>query len=133
MGEAKRRRAREAEQHATLTAGIAQRLNPPEPYAHMTVQRYWEMLEGEDPDDRAIREAHGIGYEEDFGDLAVMCRYGCGATYHEIASSKMRACAARPENGDEVSALLSPGRVFVTPPDAVTPEMLARLNAEVRP
>jgi hypothetical protein len=95
MGEAKRRRAREAEQHRALAAGIAERLSPPEPYAHMTAGKYREMLEGEDPDDRAIREAHGIGYEEDFGDLAVTCRYGCGATYHEISSGKMRTCPAR--------------------------------------
>jgi len=67
----------------------------------MTAGQYRDMLTGEDPDDRAIREAHGIGYEEDFGDLAVMCRYGCGATYDEISSGKMRTCAGRPPVAEE--------------------------------
>jgi hypothetical protein len=133
MGEAKRRRAREAEQHAALMAEIDEQLRPPEEYAHMSVRDYWEMLEGEDPDDRAIREAHGIGYEEDYRDLSVTCRYGCGATYFDIAVGKRRACEARPENSDDVPALLSPGHVFVTPPDVLAPEVLAKLNAEVRP
>jgi hypothetical protein len=94
MGEAKRRRAREAEQHAAREAEQAERLRPPEPYAHMSARDYWEMLEGEDPDDREIREAHGIGYDERYTDLGVTCRYGCGATYFDIAVGKMRKCEA---------------------------------------
>lgn len=94
MGEAKRRRAREAEQCAAREAEIAERVKPPEPYAHMSARDYWEMLEGEDPDDREIREAHGIGYGEGLKDRAAMCRNGCGATYDEIAVGKRRKCEA---------------------------------------
>jgi hypothetical protein len=101
MDEAKLRRAREAEQHAVLMAEIGEQLRPPEEYAHMSVRDYWEMLEGEDPDDRAIREAHGFGYNEGWRDRALTCRYGCGATYDEISSGKMRACAARTPVAEE--------------------------------
>lgn len=69
----------------------------PEPdrakYGHMPVHLYWEMLEGEDPDDRAIREAHGIGYEESYS-ADVTCRNGCGLNYAEISGGKIRECLA---------------------------------------
>lgn len=52
-----------------------------------------ERLTGEDPDDRAIREAHGFSYEDDFEDRSLLCRNGCGATYFEIAVGKIRECA----------------------------------------
>jgi hypothetical protein len=65
-------------------------------YAELSDLECWEMLEGEDPDDRSIREAHGIGYREDFEDLSVVCRNGCGATYLDIASGKIRKCWAVP-------------------------------------
>lgn len=42
-------------------------------------------LMGEDPDDRAIREAHGFSYEDDYRDRSLLCRNGCGATYYDIA------------------------------------------------
>lgn len=96
MGEARRRRKREEQRLASGTGTVAPE-NPPEPYSHMTAGEYWNMLIGEDPDDREIREAHGIGYEEDPGDLGVVCRYGCGATYHDISSGKRRTCPARRE------------------------------------
>jgi hypothetical protein len=63
-------------------------------YVSMTDGDYWKMLESEDPDDRAIREAHGIGYFEDYMDLSVVCRHGCGATYMNISSGKIRKCWA---------------------------------------
>jgi hypothetical protein len=71
--------------------GYAER---PALYADLTLREWATMLEGEDPDDRAIREAHGIGYREDFDDPSVTCRNGCGATYHNIAVGKMRKCEA---------------------------------------
>lgn len=62
-------------------------------YADLTLREWVEMLEGEDPDDRSIREAHGIGYREPFSE-EVMCRNGCGLTYVELASGKIRKCRA---------------------------------------
>ena len=55
----------------------------------------WEEIErlaGEDPGDRAIREAHGFSYEDDFEDRALLCRNGCGETYFDIAAGKIREC-----------------------------------------
>lgn len=70
-------------------------------YGHMPERLYWEMLEGEDPDDRAIREAHGIGY----GELieGTVCRNGCGQTYEDISAGKIHECAAirRRRNGEQ--------------------------------
>ena len=66
-----------------------------EKYGHMPERLYWEMLEGEDPDDRAIREAHGIGYDVPYSD-DVVCRNGCGLTYLEISSGKVHECERGP-------------------------------------
>ena len=63
-------------------------------YRYMTMPQWIEMLEGEDPDDRAIREAHGIGYTEDWHDLSILCQKGCKLTYFDISSGKVRECAA---------------------------------------
>lgn len=65
-----------------------------EKYGHMPERLYWEMLEGEDPDDRAIREAHGIGYEEPCSE-DVKCSNGCGLSYTEISSGKIRECEGK--------------------------------------
>jgi hypothetical protein len=63
-------------------------------YGHMPERLYWEMLDGEDPDDRAIREAHGFGYSDDWEDPALLCRNGCGLSYPDISSGKIRQCSA---------------------------------------
>ena len=61
-------------------------------YAGLSLAQWKSMLEGEDPDDRAVREAHGFGYREpDYPDGAA-CRNGCGASYGEISSGKIREC-----------------------------------------
>lgn len=63
-------------------------------YASLTLPQWASMLECEDPDDRAVREAHGFGYQEpDFPD-SEPCRNGCGAAYGDIMAGKMRACRA---------------------------------------
>lgn len=59
----------------------------------------WEEIDdiiSEDADDRAIRIAHGFTREDNWEDLSVLCRNGCGETYHEIAIAKIRACPAAP-------------------------------------
>lgn len=61
-------------------------------YGDINEVLYWEMLEGEDPDDRAIREAHGIGYTDPLE--GTMCRNGCGLAYKDISSGKVRECEA---------------------------------------
>ena len=55
-----------------------------------------DRLMGEDPDDRAIREAHGFTYEDDYRDRSLLCRNGCGETYYDIAVRKMRQCRNAP-------------------------------------
>jgi hypothetical protein len=55
-----------------------------------------ERIASEDPDDRAIREAHGFAYEDDWEDLSLLCRNGCGQTYYDIAVGKMRQCSSAP-------------------------------------
>jgi hypothetical protein len=55
-----------------------------------------DRLMGEDPDDRAIREAHGFGYDDDFKDRSLLCRNGCGETYYDIAVRKRRECPSAP-------------------------------------
>lgn len=62
-------------------------------YADLTLAEWCAMLEGEDPDDRAIREAHGIGYREPYS-ADVKCRNGCGLSYAELSASKVRKCEA---------------------------------------
>lgn len=62
-------------------------------YADLTLREWCEMLEGEDPDDRAIREAHGIGYDEPFD--GTVCRNGCGLSYAEISAGKIRECRGK--------------------------------------
>jgi len=64
-------------------------------YADMTLGEWIDMLTGEDPDDRQIREAHGIGFRVPCAP-GVMCRNGCGLDYPDIASGKIRNCAAVP-------------------------------------
>lgn len=64
-------------------------------YADMTLPAWIEMLEGEDPDDRQVREAHGIGFSVPCVP-DVKCRNGCGLDYKDIASGKIRECAAAP-------------------------------------
>lgn len=53
-----------------------------------------DRLMGEDPDDRAIREAHGFTYEDDWQDRSLLCRNGCGLSYPDISSGKIRECSA---------------------------------------
>jgi hypothetical protein len=57
-------------------------------------------LASEDPDDRAIREAHGFSYVDDFEDRSLLCRNGCGASYFDIAVGKIRECSAA-SSGDK--------------------------------
>lgn len=64
-------------------------------YADLTLGEWVEMLEGEDPDDRAIREAHGFGYRVPDYDDGELCRNGCGASYGEISAGKIRECATQ--------------------------------------
>lgn len=55
----------------------------------------WEEIErlaSEDPDDRAIREAHGFSYDDDYEDRSLLCRNGGGETYFDIAAGKIREC-----------------------------------------
>lgn len=86
MGEHKRREAREqakrerAEQELIASGRLS--------FAEI------DRLMSEDPDDRQIREAHGFAYEDDFEDLSLLCRNGCGATYFDIAVSKRHECSA---------------------------------------
>jgi hypothetical protein len=61
-------------------------------YAGMPWWLYLEMLEGEDPDDRAIREAHGIGYTDRVD--GILCRNGCGLSYEYISARKVYKCEA---------------------------------------
>ena len=68
-------------------------------YGDMNEVLYWEMLEGEDPDDRAIREAHGIGYTDPLEGTA--CRNGCGLSYEDISAGKIHGCEARTTNGEQ--------------------------------
>ena len=66
-----------------------------ERYMHMTPDAYWSMVLGEDPDDRAIREAHGFTYEDYDSDpwgRSLACRNGCGLTYDNVMSGKIREC-----------------------------------------
>ena len=54
-----------------------------------------ERIMGEDPDDRAIREAHGFTYEDDWQDESLLCRKGCGLSYPDVSSGKIRECRGR--------------------------------------
>jgi hypothetical protein len=51
-----------------------------------------ERLMGEDPDDRDIREAHGFEWHDDWQDESLLCRFGCGLSYPDVASGKIREC-----------------------------------------
>lgn len=56
----------------------------------------WEEMErlmSEDAGDRLDREAHGFTYDDDWQDKDLFCRNGCGLSYHEIVSGKIRNCA----------------------------------------
>jgi hypothetical protein len=53
-----------------------------------------DTLMGEDPDDRADREAHGFTADDDWRDGTLLCRNGCGLSYREIVGGKIRDCAA---------------------------------------
>lgn len=59
-------------------------------YADLTLHQWQDMLLGEDPDDRDIREAHGIGFLEQDRPL-VSCR-SCGLAWLDIISGKIRQC-----------------------------------------
>lgn len=63
-----------------------------------------DRLMGEDPDDRAIREAHGFTYEDDWQDGSLMCRNGCGLSYPDISSGKIRQCSATGNLADFLAA-----------------------------
>jgi hypothetical protein len=65
------------------------------PYRHLTWDEIDDIL-AEDPDDREIREAHGFTRDDDWQDLSLLCRNGCGETYYEIAVAKIRKCPAVP-------------------------------------
>lgn len=52
-----------------------------------------DRLMGEDPDDRAIREAHGFSFGDDWQDESLLCRNGCGISYPEIVGGKIRECS----------------------------------------
>lgn len=85
MGEAKRRKAREA-------ATAAERAAEGERW-----RAEWDEMEriaSEDPDDRADREAHGFTYDDDWQDPTVLCRNGCGLPYREVVAGKIRTCRA---------------------------------------
>lgn len=75
---------------------------------------------GEDPDDRAIREAHGFAYEDDWQDRSLLCRNGCGLTYPDISAGKIRECsaAAGPADGQDAGEHQGDDSGYVT----VTPE-----------
>lgn len=85
VGEARRRRERQKE---TVEA------------ERLAAERYranWDEIEriaSEDPDDRSIREAHGLSWDDDWNNPEQLCRNGCGETYHDIVSGKMRTCSA---------------------------------------
>lgn len=79
-------------------------------YGHMPARLYWEMLEGEDPGDRAVREAHGISYASP---VEGMCRNGCGLTYEEISVGKIRECRAA--GRVFFLAAVCDGRLYVAP------------------
>jgi hypothetical protein len=51
-----------------------------------------ERLMSEDAGDRLDREAHGFTYEDDYTDPTVTCRNGCGLTYFDVVSGKIRKC-----------------------------------------
>jgi hypothetical protein len=77
------RRRLPAEPPATTEAPVG-----PSGLTHFEIER----LMSEDPDDRAIREAHGFTYDDDWQDETLLCRNGCGWPYPEIAIAKMRKC-----------------------------------------
>jgi hypothetical protein len=69
----------------------------------------WEEIEriaGEDPDDRAIREAHAFTYDDNWQDESLLCRNGCGLSYPAISGGKIRECSAagNPADGQDCQA-----------------------------
>lgn len=83
MGEAKRRRERERASNAVREA---------EARRWIAEREEFELLLSEDPDDRAIREAHGFSYEDGWQDPELLCRNGCGLPYGEVVAGKVRIC-----------------------------------------
>lgn len=84
MGEARRRRllaAATADQDRISLEAAASRW------------REIEEIAAEDPDDREVRLAHGFSFD-DWGDPSLLCRNGCGLSYDDIASGKIRICRA---------------------------------------
>lgn len=75
MGEHKRREARKATARQAAPSGLT--------FAEI------DELMGEDPDDRAIRMAHGFTAAD--AD-STSCRNGCGATYGSVAAGKIHDC-----------------------------------------
>jgi hypothetical protein len=51
-----------------------------------------DRLMAEDPDDREIREAHGFTWDDNWQDDSLLCRNGCGLSYPDITSGKIREC-----------------------------------------
>ena len=108
-----------------------------------------DRLMGEDPEDRAVREAHGFTYDDDFEDRSLMCRNGCGASYFDIVTGKVRECSAAgraakvnevmdvliPESGNpldltiEMAALLVTGRDGNGQPTPTVRELAGILSA----
>ena len=50
-----------------------------------------EEIASEDPGDREDRLAHGFGRDDPYDSA---CPHGCGLTYDEVVSGKIRSCTA---------------------------------------
>jgi hypothetical protein len=85
MGAAKRRRDYERAYAEEIAADLEERRAE---YARI------EELASEDPDDREDRLAHGFTLDDDWRDAALVCRNGCGTTYEDVVTGKMRRCSA---------------------------------------
>jgi len=58
----------------------------------------FDRFMSEDPEDRRIMENHGFTYEDDFRDLTLLCRNGCGLTYLEVVQDKIEKCRGKDDN-----------------------------------
>lgn len=70
-------------------------------YASLTLAQWVDMLLGEDPDDRAIREAHGFGYQ--VPDFRTMRRAETGAGLSTVTSWPGRCARARRRHAHEAA------------------------------
>ena len=84
MGEAKRRRDYERAHAGQIAADLERRRAE---FARI------EALASEDPDDREDRLAHGFTLDDDWQDATLLCRNGCGLSYPDVVSGKIRDCA----------------------------------------